>query len=107
METAVVVLSRCWLSRSERGKPRRLALVENGRADPLPSQLIGLTAVKEIRVVGLRKSATGMRVRVTPRRPDSAAGKVIEALVCNPGTACSLDIAVRTLGERHRKFERS
>jgi len=44
----------------------------------------------------------GIRVRMTPTREHSAAAEAIEALFSDPGTACSLDIAVRSLDGRRR-----
>ena len=44
----------------------------------------------------------GVKVRIMPTREHSAAAEAIEALFSDPGTACSLDIAVRSLGDRRR-----
>jgi len=51
-------------------------------------------------VVALQEG--GIKVRMTPAREHSAAAEAIDALFSEPGTACSLDIAVRSIDGRRR-----
>jgi len=70
----------------------------SGRTDP--ETVLRQELFIDALLVALQEA--GIRVRMPPTREHSAAAEAIEALYCDPGTACSLDIAVRSLDGRRR-----